>query len=114
MNAFQNLVKQVKALFSDGNLIRVEDLPVEMAAGTVLVDIREANETAAGSIPGAICLPLSQLGSRLSTLPKERKLAVYCRSGMRSRVACRMLKKAGYDAHNLKGGYLNWKRLRPE
>ena len=114
MDTFATLAKQVKSLFSAGKLIRAEDLPMEIAAGAALVDVREANETAAGVIPGAICLPLSQLGARLSTLPKEKKLAVYCRSGMRSRVACRMLEKAGYDAHNLKGGYLNWKRLRPE
>lgn len=114
MNAFENLVKRVKALFTETKSIQAEDLPTEIAAGTALVDVREADETAAGIIPGAICLPLSLLGTRLSTLPKEKKLAVYCRTGMRSRVACRMLNKAGYDAHNLKGGYLNWKRIRPE
>ena len=114
MNAFTTLAKQVRGFFNETKSIQAEDLPTEIAAGTALVDVREANETTAGIIPGAICLPLSVLGTRLSTLPKEKKLAVYCRTGMRSRVACRMLNKAGYDAHNLNGGYLNWERIRPE
>ena len=72
MNAFTTLLKQVKALFSEANLIHAEDLPTEIAAGTALVDVREANETAAGIIPGAICLPLSVLVPGFPPCPRRK------------------------------------------
>lgn len=79
----------------------------------LLVDVREPEELAAGTIPGAVCLPLSQLHARMATLPRSKHLVVYCQTGMRSRLACSRLRQSGYEAHNLKGGYLRWLRTRP-
>ena len=89
-----------------------EDLASEMASGTLVVDVREVSELAAGIIPGALCLPLSELNARYMELPKNKRLAIYCQSGMRSDAASRALNQVGYDAHNVLGGYLRWCRVR--
>lgn len=91
--------------------IQPEDLAAEMALGTLVVDVREVNELAAGSIPGALCLPLSEFNVRYLELPKNTRLAIYCRSGVRSEAACRALNQVGYDAHNVEGGYQRWCRI---
>ena len=104
-----NREEQMHKPFNESPGIPAEDLAAEAAAGTVLVDVREVSETAGGVIPGALCLPLSQLGARIDALPREQRLAVYCRSGIRSDAACRMLRQAGYDAHNVLGGYERWR-----
>lgn len=102
---------QMYNAFNESSGISAEDLAAEVAAGAVLVDVREASETAGGVIPGALCLPLSQIGARIDVLPRTQRLAVYCQSGIRSDAACRMLRQAGYDARNVLGGYERWRQI---
>lgn len=80
-----------------------------VAEGARLVDVRTAQEFAAGHIPGAVNIPLQELGHRLGELDaKERPIVVYCRSGNRSGNAARMLRSAGYsEAHDL-GSISRW------
>jgi rhodanese-related sulfurtransferase len=44
----------------------------------------------------------------LAELPKDRELIVYCRSGHRSYLACRLLAQRGFRARNLTGAYRTW------
>lgn len=82
---------------------------VEKLAGSVqLVDVRDPAEVAKGSIPGAIHIPLNDLRARLSELPKEKELLVFCQSGQRSYNACRILLQNGYWCRNLSGAYKTW------
>ncbi len=74
--------------------------------GAVFLDVREADEVAAGAVTGALTIPLSQLQTRFSELPKNKTLLVYCRSGRRSANASGFLKAKGYDVRNVKGGFL--------
>lgn len=77
--------------------------------GALLVDVRETSEWRSGHIPGARHLPLGQLSSRLSELPKEKPIVVQCQSGMRSAMAARTLKQAGFpQVYNLGGGMMAW------
>ncbi len=78
----------------------------------VLLDVREAMEWQEGHIPGAIHIPLGQLRARLSELPREKEIVVYCRSGQRSYYACRILNQRGFRARNLSGAYLTWASAR--
>lgn len=96
---------------SDNTGIQPEDLAAEIASGTLVVDVREPQELVAGIIPGALCLPLSEFNARFSELPRSKRLALYCQSGMRSDAACRALNRIGYDAHNVLGGYLRWRGM---
>lgn len=78
----------------------------------LLLDVREADEFAAGHVEGAVNVPLSQLRVRHGELPRERALAVYCAAGQRGYYATRFLLQNGYDAANLSGGYTTYRSLR--
>jgi glyoxylase-like metal-dependent hydrolase (beta-lactamase superfamily II)/rhodanese-related sulfurtransferase len=74
-----------------------------------LVDVRTPDEWAAAHIDGALNIPLSQLATRLTELPTDRQLIVYCASGYRSAVAASLLRREGLpDVANLVGGLGAW------
>lgn len=75
----------------------------------VLLDVRTPGEYAAKRIKGAKHVPLQELGLRYSEVPKDKDVVVYCQNGIRSIVACKMLKKMGYDkVRNMSGGISRW------
>lgn len=77
--------------------------------GQRMIDVREVHEFKQGHIPGAINIPLSQLRTRLSEIPKDRPVYLYCRSGMRSRQAGKILSRHGYrNMAHLNGGITAW------
>ena len=79
----------------------------------LVLDVREDKEYAAGHIPKARHIPLSQLGKRIQELEKfkGKPILVTCRSGHRSARACGMLKKAGFETvYNQAGGIIAWER----
>lgn len=80
-----------------------------VAEGARLVDVRTAREFATGHIPGAVNIPVQELGRRIGELDaKERPIVVYCRSGKRSGSAARILRRAGYsEVHDL-GSISRW------
>lgn len=75
--------------------------------GAVLVDVREAEEFAAGHIPGAVNLPLSMI--KTVALPKETPLFLYCLRGSRSLRAMGVLKRMGYTNLRSIGGINTYK-----
>ena len=78
-----------------------------------MVDVRETSELSAGSIPGAISIPLPQLSQRLSELHKPHTVVVHCKGGYRSSIAASDLQAAGFeDVVNLTGGFDAWKLSR--
>ena len=79
-------------------------------AKVIIVDVRQPLETASGTIPGAVLIPLSEFGRRMAELPRDRPILTICRSSHRSPIAARQLKRAGYDVTNVSGGTLAWQR----
>jgi rhodanese-related sulfurtransferase len=67
-------------------------------ADTLILDVRGPAEVAEGMLPGARNIPLDQLESRMSELPKDKKILVYCSTGARASMAREVLAKAGFDA----------------
>jgi rhodanese-related sulfurtransferase len=92
------------------------DLPLadwEALDDYAVVDVREAEEFAAGAVPGARSLPLSELRRRWEELPRDRPLALYCQVGQRAYYALRFLRQQGIDARHLSGGYATYRARRP-
>ena len=86
----------------------------ELIADTnvVILDVRTASEFAEGHIEGAINIDQAEsdfIEKAKSTLPIDKKIAIYCRSGRRSANAAGQLAVEGYQCVNLKGGILAWK-----
>ncbi|PRZ17059.1 rhodanese-related sulfurtransferase [Laceyella sediminis] len=78
-----------------------------------LIDVREKHEFQSGHIPGAINIPLSQmelLKSKSSEWDPNESIYLYCRSGSRSAIAARQLRKLGFQqVIHLQGGLMRWK-----
>lgn len=70
-----------------------------------ILDVRTSKEFENGSIPGAVHIPLDELRERLSELPHDTTISVYCHSGQRSYNATRILTQAGFTAYNVTGAY---------
>ena len=75
------------------------------------MDLREPDVFRCGSLPGAVNIPLDQLG-RLYDLPHDRRICVFCQAGIISEDIAELLRDAGYDAYSLEGGYRRWLRER--
>jgi len=54
------------------------------------------------------------LRKRLSEIPKDKKIVVYCQVGLRAYIGTRILKQNGYDVYNLSGGYTTYKTIMEE
>jgi rhodanese-related sulfurtransferase len=81
-------------------------------SNVVVLDVRTPSEFAEGHIQGAILIDQGQsdfVEKAKATLPIDKKIAVYCRSGRRSANAAMKLADVGYKCVNLKGGIIAWK-----
>ena len=82
-------------------------------SNVVVLDVRTAAEFAEGHIQGAVLIDQGQsdfMEKAKATLPTDKTIAVYCRSGRRSANAAGRLADAGYKCVNLKGGIMAWKK----
>jgi len=78
---------------------------------TTIVDVRSADEFAAGHLRDAKHIPLADLTSRIGELDKSktRTVVIVCQSGARADKAARQLQAAGFDdVHSLEGGLAAW------
>jgi rhodanese-related sulfurtransferase len=79
------------------------------SAGDVqLIDVRQQHEVDAGRIAGGRHIELNLLGAQVDSIDPERPVVFYCRSGARSAMATDAFRGAGFDAHNMAGGLLEW------
>ncbi len=77
--------------------------------GLRVIDVRQMEEIAMGTVPKAEPLPLHTLPARVHELSRDEKLVVVCRSGMRSAQACVFLQQQGFsNVYNLRGGMMAW------
>jgi len=93
--------------------------PVEMKSllrrirrGEVTVlDVRPTEEYHAGHIPGAVCLPLKDLKSHLSTLPRDQEIVAYCRGPycVLAKEAVGFLRAKGFNARCMESGIPDWR-----
>jgi molybdopterin/thiamine biosynthesis adenylyltransferase/rhodanese-related sulfurtransferase len=93
----------------DPPYVSAEGIDAEVSNGAVILDVREASETANGMIPGAQHVPLAQVLSDPEALAGQGRIVVVCQVGMRARRAAIALRSAGIDAVVLTGGMDGWK-----
>jgi len=100
-------------LQGDVRLFHVEDMDERVRDGGLLLDVRTVGEYRRGHIEGALNIPIDDLRNRIDELPRDRLLLVYCLTGFRSYLACRILDQGGYRTRNLSGGYVLYCAARP-
>lgn len=88
----------------------------ELASGKVFLDVRTLNEFKQGRLKAdkTVHIPLNELRERLAELDKGAEYIVSCHSGLRSYIAERILKQAGFAVKNLDGAYALYKMVKPE
>ncbi|KXT69701.1 FAD-dependent oxidoreductase [Streptococcus cristatus] len=96
--------------------IQWHQLEDELASGKVFLDVRTLNEFKQGRLKAdkTVHIPLNELRERLDELDKEAEYIVSCHSGLRSYIAERILKQAGFAVKNLDGAYALYKKVKPE
>jgi len=77
----------------------------------ILIDVRPAEEYAAGHIAGALSFPLSELHTRIGEIPSRREVVAYCRGPycMLAVDAVRLLRRRGRAAKRLEDGVAEWR-----
>lgn len=74
-----------------------------------VIDVRQMQKIATGTIRTAEALPLHILPARINELSVNEKLVIICRSGARSAQACMFLQQQGFsEVYNLRGGMMGW------
>lgn len=81
---------------------------VDASADHILIDVRTPDEFNSGHIAGSVNIPVQELGARLSEVPQDKTVVVYCRSGNRSAQAATILDQAGYTPVYDLGGVIGW------
>ena len=92
----------------DANDVKAKDVENLLKNKEFLLDVREEYEYQEGHIKGAVNLPLREILEKKDTLPKNKDIYVYCRSGHRSADAVNFLKSLGFEkVHNIEGGFID-------
>ncbi|HEY9112969.1 MAG TPA: rhodanese-like domain-containing protein [Rhodanobacteraceae bacterium] len=108
------LVAEAKATVEN---LSPDQVQAEVAAGALLVDVRDANELANGVIPGAVHASRGMLEFYADPaspyhkpeLDPNRRVILHCASGGRSALAAATLRQLGYtDVAHLDGGFKAW------
>ena len=73
---------------------------------SVLIDVRDPAEFDLGTIKGAVNIPVDKIRDRLSEIPMDKDIFIFCQVGLRGYIAARILMQKGYsNVKNLSGGY---------
>ncbi len=101
-----NMAGYVAGNVVEGRMIPfyVEDL-ASLPENAFLLDVRTPGEFAHGTIPGAVNIPVDVLRQRLSEVPKDKEIHIFCAVGLRGYIAQCILRQNGYKTKNLSGGY---------
>jgi rhodanese-related sulfurtransferase len=94
--------------------ITPEEIKKRMEQGETLtlIDVREDEEVAAGMIPGAIHIRMSEIPARQEEISRSEEVILVCRSGARSGRVQEYLEEQGFTGlKNMVGGMLGWEKL---
>jgi len=93
-------------LKGDSVIIHWHDIEKLVREKTVLIDVRTPEEFSLGTIEGAKNIPVDELRNRLSEIPQDREIIIFCQVGLRAYIASKILRQKEYkNVKNLSGGY---------
>ncbi len=112
---FCGMVSEEASAATAGSTITTRELKDWLDAGksVELIDVREPAEYEIVKIPGSRLVPKGDIlsGTALASLPQDRQIVLYCKSGVRSAEALAAVKAAGFrDAVHVQGGVVSWVR----
>ena len=88
------------------NVFHFSDVPGLIEKKEYLLDCRTSEEYSAGHISTAVNIPLDNIREKISEIPKDKPIYIYCKAGLRGYVASRILQENGFKKlYNLSGGY---------
>lgn len=108
VNTPADLVQTAGMADTDVPEIDIDELVRRREAGAIVIDVRRADEYERGHVPGAVLIPLDQLGSRWEEVPGGTEVLVICQTGARSARAVQALNGAGRTTMNVAGGTTAW------
>ena len=109
MANFRELLNKAKSEIREVTTAEAED---QRASGSLILDVREADEFEQGMIPGAVFIPRGHLESQVENkIPDhDTPVVIYCAGGTRSAFAAKTLQELGYtDVVSMAGGFNKWK-----
>ena len=96
-NAMQNELDKMVETITWEEVLKIEE--------AFILDVRTEEEYKYGHIENAMHIPVDELRENLNKLPTDKKIYVYCHTGLRSYIATRILKGNGFDSVNIMGGF---------
>lgn len=97
------IVNQIEGLVDTITWQKTEELKDK--EGCCVLDVRTSEEYEKGKCEKSMHIPLDEIRNRIKELDKSKEYLVYCRTGLRSYIACRILKQNGFKVKNITGGY---------
>ena len=70
-------------------------------SGAMIIDVRSIKEYNKGHIEGSVNIPIAYVDKMYNSLPRDKELVVYCRTGSRSAIAARLLREQGWTVHDV-------------
>jgi molybdopterin/thiamine biosynthesis adenylyltransferase/rhodanese-related sulfurtransferase len=110
MPSFRDLLKSTKAQIREVDTAGAAEAIAQ--PGTIVLDVREADEYEQGALPGAVHIPRGFLESQVEgkIADHDAPVVVYCAGGVRSAFAAETLQQLGYsDVVSMDGGFNRWK-----
>jgi len=103
----ENVIKEIMK-----NINQKEFMDIAQNGDCIILDVRSPGECASGMVPNARMINLMdrhRFSMEVEKLDKQKHYLIYCRSGNRSGIACRMLESLGFgNTYNLQGGMMRW------
>src|SRR3954453_18919975 len=109
MATFRDLLSATKKEITE---VDTSEAAKRIAAGAIVLDVREPDEYDQGALPNAIHIPRGHLEAQVEgrLLDKTTPVVVYCAAGVRSPFAAKTLQELGYvDVASVAGGFGRWK-----
>jgi len=104
----------------NGYAVLAKDVMERIKSGKqdfVIVDLRMPKDKKfdKGHVPGSVYIGFRELAKpeNLAKLPKDKEIIIYCDTGHEQNKAVSALRMLGYNAHQMKWGFMSWKPLTP-